>query len=43
MAKAFQLTAAAAGPMSRYGSVEPYELVLGRLLAGIYSGASPTG
>ena len=28
VAQAFPLTAAVAGPMSRYGSVEPYELVL---------------
>lgn len=43
VAQVFPLTASAAGPMGRYGSVEHYELVLGQLLAGISSGASPTG
>ncbi|MCO4254225.1 hypothetical protein [Pseudarthrobacter cellobiosi] len=35
VAQAFPLTDSLAGPMSRYGSVEHYELMLGQLLAGI--------
>lgn len=35
VAQAFPLTASLAGPMSRYGSVDHYELMLGQLLAGI--------
>jgi AcrR family transcriptional regulator len=35
VAEAFPLTASLAGPMSRYGSVDHYELMLGQLLAGI--------
>ncbi|MGO4187502.1 TetR/AcrR family transcriptional regulator [Pseudarthrobacter sp. TAF60_1] len=37
VAQAFPLTASVAGPMSRYGSAEHYDLVLGQLLAGISS------
>ena len=43
VAQTFPLTASVARPMSRYGSREHYELVLGQLLAGISSGAGPTG
>lgn len=43
VAQSFPLTASVARPMSRYGSLEHYELVLGQLLAGISSGAGPTG
>ena len=42
VAQAFPLTASVAGPMSRYGSAEHYELVLGQLLAGIPAGAGTT-
>ncbi|WP_332760614.1 TetR/AcrR family transcriptional regulator [Pseudarthrobacter sp.] len=35
VAQAFPLTASLAGPMSHYGSMEHYELILGQLLAGI--------
>lgn len=39
VAQAFPLTTSVAGPMSRYGGVEHYELVLEQMLAGISSGA----
>jgi hypothetical protein len=39
VAQAFPFTASVARPMSRYGSAEHYELMLGQLLAGISSGA----
>ncbi|MCU1517426.1 MAG: hypothetical protein JWQ75_2147 [Pseudarthrobacter sp.] len=39
--QAFPLTASVAGPMSRYGSVDHYDMVLGQLLAGISAGAGP--
>jgi AcrR family transcriptional regulator len=42
LAQLFPLTASVAGPMSRYGSADHYELVLGQLLAGIPAGAGPT-
>lgn len=42
VAQAFPLTASVAGPMSRYGSAEHYELVLGQLFAGIPAGAGAT-
>lgn len=38
VAQAFPLTASVAGPMSRYGSLEHYETVLGLFLAGISAG-----
>lgn len=43
VAQAFPLTASVAGPMSRYGSVDHYDLVLGQLLAGISPDAGPAG
>lgn len=42
VAQAFPLTASVAGPMSRYGSAEHYELVLAQLFAGIPAGAGAT-
>ncbi|MFE4196769.1 TetR/AcrR family transcriptional regulator [Paenarthrobacter sp. NPDC056912] len=41
VAEAFPLTASVAVPMSRYGSVEHYDLVLGYLLAGVLSTSAP--